>query len=80
MTKLLIQVYSDLHIELMKNFPRLKPTAKYLFLVGDICQLNHPLFFKFFETGSSAIGNRLFKMFGYPFKIIYKIRKYSNYS
>ena len=34
------------------------------------------LFFKFFETGSSAIGNRLFKMFGYPLKIIYKINTY----
>lgn len=49
MSKLLIQVYSDLHIEMMKNFPRIKPTAKYLFLVGDICQLNNPLFFKFFD-------------------------------
>lgn len=49
MSKLLIQVYSDLHIEMMKNFPRLKPTAKYLFLAGDICQLNNPLFFKFFD-------------------------------
>jgi len=49
MSKLLIQVYSDLHIEMMKNFPRVKPTAKYLFLVGDICQLNNPLFFNFFD-------------------------------
>jgi len=49
MTKILIQVYSDLHIELMNNFPHVKPTAKYLFLVGDICKLNHPLFFKFFD-------------------------------
>jgi predicted phosphohydrolase len=49
MSKLFIQVYSDLHIEMMKAFPPLKPTAKYLFLVGDICQLNHPLFFKFFD-------------------------------
>ena len=52
MSKLLIQVYSDLHIEMMKNFPRVKPIAKYLFLVGDICQLNHPLFFKFFDYHS----------------------------
>ena len=47
--KLSIQVYSDLHIELMKNIPQIQPTSKYLFLVGDICQLNNPLFFKFFD-------------------------------
>jgi len=47
--KISIQLYSDLHIELMKNIPEIQPTAKYLFLVGDICQLNHPLFFKFFD-------------------------------
>jgi predicted MPP superfamily phosphohydrolase len=47
--KLSIQVYSDIHIELMKQFPQIQPTAKYLFLVGDICQLNNPLFFKFFD-------------------------------
>jgi predicted MPP superfamily phosphohydrolase len=47
--KISIQVYSDLHIELMKQFPQIQPTAKYLFLVGDICQLNNPLFFKFFD-------------------------------
>lgn len=44
-----IQVYSDLHIELMKKIPQIQPTAKYLFLVGDICQLNNSLFFKFFD-------------------------------
>ena len=48
-TKIAIQIYSDLHIELMKQFPQIQPTSKYLFLVGDICQLNHPLFFKFFD-------------------------------
>ena len=49
MSKITIQIYSDLHIELMKNFPQINPTSKYLFLVGDICQLNHSLFFKFFD-------------------------------
>jgi predicted MPP superfamily phosphohydrolase len=47
--KILIQVYSDLHIEFLKQIPEIQPVAKYLFLVGDICQLNHPLFFKFFD-------------------------------
>ena len=49
MSKISIQLYSDLHIELMKQIPEIQPTSKYLFLVGDICQLNHPLFFKFFD-------------------------------
>ena len=44
-----IQVYSDIHIELMKDIPPILPTAKYLFLVGDICNLNNKLFFKFFD-------------------------------
>lgn len=47
--KIAIQVYSDLHIEFLKQIPEIQPVAKYLFLVGDICQLNHPLFFKFFD-------------------------------
>jgi predicted phosphohydrolase len=49
MSKIQIQVYSDLHIEFLKQIPEIQPMAKYLFLVGDICQLNHPLFFKFFD-------------------------------
>ena len=44
-----IQIYSDIHIEFMKQIPEIQPTSKYLFLVGDICQLNHHLFFKFFD-------------------------------
>jgi len=47
--KISIQVYSDFHIEFMKQIPYILPTSKYLFLVGDICQLNNPLFFKFFD-------------------------------
>lgn len=47
--KLSIQIYSDFHIELLQQLPQIIPTAKYLFLVGNICQLNHPLFFKFFD-------------------------------
>lgn len=59
MSKISIQLYSDLHIELMKNIPEIQPTAKYLFLVGDICQLNHPLFFKFFDY-CSLLWNKIF--------------------
>jgi len=49
LNKISIQVYSDFHIEFMTQIPRILPTSKYLFLAGDICRLNHPLFFKFFD-------------------------------
>ena len=44
-----IQIYSDIHMELGKQMPKILPTAKYLFLAGDICKLNNELFFKFFD-------------------------------
>lgn len=51
--KLLIQVYSDIHIELWNKMPEIPVMAKYLFLAGDIIQLNHPLFYKFFDYCSA---------------------------
>lgn len=47
--KITIQVFSDIHIELWNKMPELPIKAKYLFLAGDICQLNHPIFFKFMD-------------------------------
>ena len=47
--KLLIQVYSDIHIELWNKVPILPVKAKYLFLAGDICNKNNPLFYKFLD-------------------------------
>jgi predicted phosphohydrolase len=47
--KLLFQVYSDLHLELTKTIPRIKPIAPYLFLAGDITKVSHPSFNEFFE-------------------------------
>jgi predicted phosphohydrolase len=47
--KLLFQVYSDLHLELTKTIPRIKPIASYLFLAGDITKVSHPSFNEFFE-------------------------------
>lgn len=51
--RLLIQVFSDIHIELWNKIPVLPIKSKYLFLAGDICQLNHPLFYKFLNYCSS---------------------------
>jgi predicted phosphohydrolase len=52
-TKILIQVYSDIHIELWNKLPELPVKAKYLFLAGDICSKNNPLFFQFLDYCSS---------------------------
>ena len=53
MTTLLLQVFSDIHIELWNKMPEIPVMAKYLFLAGDIIQLNHPLFYKFFDYCSA---------------------------
>jgi hypothetical protein len=48
-------VYSDIHLDLIKSNNHcalqisLTPLAKYLFLAGNICNLNHAMFFKFFD-------------------------------
>jgi predicted phosphodiesterase len=53
--KLTIQVYSDIHLDLIKFSKHaqlqinLVPLSKYLFLAGNICNLNHEMFFKFFD-------------------------------
>jgi hypothetical protein len=47
--RILIQVYSDLHIELWNKIPEIPARAKYLFLAGDICIINHPLFYTFLD-------------------------------
>lgn len=44
-----LQLYSDMHIEIWNKIPDIPVKAKYLFLAGDICQLNHPLFYNFFD-------------------------------
>lgn len=51
--KISFQAFSDIHIELWNKLPIIPVKAKYLFLAGDICKLNHPLFFPFFNYCSS---------------------------
>jgi predicted phosphodiesterase len=46
--KILIQVFSDLHLENKTKIPELIPKASYLFLAGDITRINHPSFYEFF--------------------------------
>ena len=35
--KLIVQIFSDIHIELQNKLPEISIKAKYLFLSGDIC-------------------------------------------
>jgi predicted phosphohydrolase len=47
--KLLIQVLSDIHIELWNKFPKFPAKCKYLILAGDIGQINHQSFYPFLD-------------------------------
>jgi len=47
--KLLIQVFSDIHIELWNTFPKIPVKSKYLILAGDIGQINHTSFYPFLD-------------------------------
>lgn len=51
--KILIQVFSDIHLEIWNKMPLLNPKANYLILAGDIGQLNHPLFYPFLDYCST---------------------------
>lgn len=47
--KLLIQVYSDIHLEIWNKMPIIPIKSDYLILAGDIGQLEHPLFYPFLD-------------------------------
>ena len=47
--KITIQVFSDIHIDLWNRMPEFSVKAKYLFLAGDICNINHKLFYPFLD-------------------------------
>lgn len=51
--KIVIQIFSDMHIELWNKLPEIQVRSKYLILAGDIGQLNHPLFYPFLDYCSS---------------------------
>lgn len=51
--KILIQVFSDIHLEFSNKIPLLNPKADYLILAGDICQLDHKLFYLFLDYCST---------------------------
>lgn len=47
------QIFSDIHIEKWNKVPHIPVLSKYLILAGDICQLEHPLFFSFLDYCSN---------------------------
>ncbi len=49
MNKLKIQIYSDIHLELINKIPKIKPLADYLILAGDIGKSNNNLLKQFLE-------------------------------
>ena len=49
MKSITFQLYSDIHLEFSKTFPKIKPLAKYLFLAGDIGKINTLNFEPFFD-------------------------------
>ena len=57
--KILIQVFSDIHLEIWNKMPLLNKKADYLILAGDICNLNHQLFYPFLDY-CSANWNKTF--------------------
>lgn len=61
--KLLIQIYSDIHLELTKSIPYFPPVAKYLFLAGDISRFSHPSFQEFL-TYCNNNWEKTFYVFG----------------
>lgn len=65
-TELSIQVLGDLHLENCRDFPRFAPTAKYLFLAGDIGHLNNQVWREFIRYLSELEPgwNRIFYVLG----------------
>jgi predicted phosphohydrolase len=61
--KIQIQVYSDLHLELRKSFPKIVPISPYLFLAGDISRFDHPTFIEFLSYCNEN-WEKIFYIFG----------------
>jgi predicted phosphohydrolase len=61
--KLLVQIVSDIHLELTKSIPKIAPKAPYLFLAGDISRPNHSSFLEFL-TYCNANWSKTFYVLG----------------
>lgn len=89
----LFQYISDAHLENCRDYPRLVPTAKYLFLVGDIGHVSSPVWREFMEylhgqtvdgtktnnvTGDGDVGDKEKQMVWY--RIFYVLGNHEYYS
>ena len=61
--KILVQIYSDLHLELTRSIPKITPKCNYLFLAGDISRFTHPSF-KDFLVYCNQNWEKTFYIFG----------------
>lgn len=80
--KIIIQICSDMHLELTKSIPYIPPLANYLFLAGDIGRINNPLLQEFL-TYCNNNWEKTFYVFGnhdywYPRSYIQKIKRQQN--
>ena len=73
------QLFSDIHLELLKSskFPKIKPLTDYLFLAGDIGKINTPNYEPFFDYCSEnwkkvfyVLGNHEFYNSNKDFKTL----------
>ena len=62
----LLTVLGDMHLENCRDFPRIVPTAKYLFLAGDIGHISNPVWRSFIEyiNGLEPGWHRIFYVLG----------------
>lgn len=51
-SRIRLQYVSDVHVDMQKTIPKIKPVAKYLALCGDIGKPDHPSFCEFLAENS----------------------------
>jgi predicted phosphodiesterase len=72
------QIFSDIHIECSKEFPRIKPLCDYLILAGDICTITNKNFIPFMEYCSQNWKRVVYVLGNHEFYIRRnKINKYN---
>ena len=78
MNRINIQVYSDIHIEHSKDYPRIQPLCDDLILAGDICTLVNKNFIPFMEYCSQNWKKVFYVLGNHEFYIgKNKINKYN---
>lgn len=72
------QIFSDIHIECSKTYPRIEPLCDYLILAGDICKITDKNFIPFMEYCSKNWKEVIYVVGNHEFYITKnKINKYN---